>query len=119
MKRLAIAVSIALAGCAITPDQAQRMSDYELCEIAWAPLATPERKGSAWQHLRQRGEDCNRFAGALQSSHNTNNALLGAGVGMMGVQQQIRANEINAYNAARPRTCNWQQVGSTVQQVCF
>lgn len=45
-------------------------------------------------------------------------AFLNAGIGMMGVQQQIRANEISAYNANRPRTCTYQAVGSTLQQIC-
>lgn len=45
-------------------------------------------------------------------------AFLGAGIGMMGVQQQIRANEINQYNNNRPRTCTWQRFGSGWQEVC-
>lgn len=45
-------------------------------------------------------------------------ALIGAGVGMMGVQQQIRANEINSYNNNRPRTCTWQRFGNGWQEVC-
>ena len=36
--------SVFLSGCALTPERAAKLSDYELCGVATAPLAPASRK---------------------------------------------------------------------------
>lgn len=84
-------------------------------EVSEGRMSEPTARIKAEEYLTMLKQQ--KYAGEAQRQQAAA-AILGAGVGMMGVQQQIRANEINSYNSTRPRTCTYQQVGSTVQQVC-
>jgi hypothetical protein len=55
-----------LAGCAVTQEQAARMSDYRICEAAGDPYLTEESRRIAATEARHRGVDCRHYEAQIQ-----------------------------------------------------
>ncbi|MEI7613438.1 MAG: hypothetical protein WCK63_11040 [Betaproteobacteria bacterium] len=50
-----------LAGCALTPQQAAKLSTDELCQITVAQISSEDRRNSAFYEVRKRGDSCDRY----------------------------------------------------------
>lgn len=67
--------TLALAGCAISPQKAAMTSSYDLCYlIAVTPAANINRKVRI-EELNRRGEDCSRFQDSIRQQVATENAV--------------------------------------------
>lgn len=91
-------VSLAVSGCAISPEKAATMSSYDLCSSAMAPLATSSLRESAYRALAVRGEDCSAYMEIISARQAQNMQMLGLGVQMM---QPVQVAPI----PTQPSTC--------------
>jgi hypothetical protein len=63
-----VSVSVALlAGCAISPQQAATMSNFDLCDRAHSHLESGETTRIASAEIRRRGVDCETYRAAIMA----------------------------------------------------
>lgn len=97
-----------LAGCALTPQQAELKTNYELCSIArTSPM--DQRRQAALTELRSRNGDCKDYE--IARAYNMQNSInaMSAGASIM--------NSSRSYNPP-PVSCTYTNLGGTVVQNC-
>lgn len=85
------ASAIVLSGCAamygskesrVADNRAK--SDYELCKSFYVAVLAPDEIRGEWvTELKRRNQNCNEYAGALESTRRANDALVSGGAAML------------------------------------
>lgn len=66
--RIAAAICVVLAGCAVTPDRAAKMTDYDLCDIGHSGLSSDETLRNTHAEIRRRDVDCEKYRGSIMAT---------------------------------------------------
>lgn len=107
MKILLFLPTLALAGCALTPDQMRARSNYDVCRLG---MGGPSSANAQYE-ASSRNLDCSRYWGAIVANQQAQNAAT--------------ANLLNALNPtppppmpAPPMRCNSYRLGNSIQTNC-
>ncbi len=113
---LSLFILLSLCGCALTPDEAATLSDYELCSKMLLTNNSKTRE-VAFTRLEQKGllENCRAKADLIKASNAASqaqsDALMLNGLAILGSQQQSRA---------QPQVfCNTTQQGYFINTHCW
>lgn len=117
--RYAFILCVALAGCALTPEQASKMSNYDLCQRIYIGNNAESRNVAAAEMVDRR-MSCEPYRDMIVTNAQIraqNNAAIGAaGAQILNQQNQ---NRQNAYQAApRQQNCHWTRLGGDWIQNC-
>lgn len=105
MKASAV-ILLALAGCAMTPQEMSTVSDWNVCSLSM----TPVQGEVAFNEARRRGLDCRPYYPAIQAQQANENAAL---------QNFLRATQPPPAPTPRTMHCTSQQAGHTIQTACW
>jgi hypothetical protein len=97
---------LTLTGCAITPDQAQKMTSYDLCTVIYDHRSNAQSRPIANDELRSRGYDCTRDRDAILTSIQMQ-LQAGAALGALGAQllQQSQPQQPIMIQQQSPTNC--------------
>lgn len=63
---------LAISGCALTPEQASKMSSFEICDKMGSPTQPAKGVAVGIDELSKRGENCSQFADIFNERSNRN-----------------------------------------------
>lgn len=104
MKLLALSAVVLLSGCAVSPQEMARASDYEVCRMSMGNVNGP----AAHQEASRRGVDCRSYYGAILAREQAQNDAVNNYLRSIQPQQQQQ----------RRVYCRSVRVGNQVNTVC-
>lgn len=98
------AALVALAGCAMTPEQLSARSNWDVCRLSM----TPAQGRVAEQEAQRRGLDCRPYYGPIQAQQANENAA---------IQNYLRSTQ--PAPMPTPMNCRTVRIGNSLETQCF